>query len=138
MATKRKRENAMHFSLLFNVGSPQKGSPSDSEVIPISQIFPINNIEQLQISLNNASYFVFHCRLPQKEITSLSLGNPNLSIYPLNKVKLNVVPSPTLLSTLILPPFFSTNSLHSNKPNPVLGSPSVPLLFTFALTLNKL
>ena len=128
----------MHFSLLFNVGSPQKGSPSDSEVIPISQIFPINNIEQLQISLNNASYFVFNCNTPKNRITSLSLGNPNLSIYPLNKVKLNVVPSPTLLSTLILPPFFSTNSLHSNKPNPVLGSPSVPLLFTFALTLNKL
>jgi hypothetical protein len=49
-----------------------------------------------------------------------------------------VLPTLTLLSTQIFPPFFSTNSLHSNKPNPVLNSPSVPLELTFSSTLKSL
>jgi len=43
-------------------------------------------------------------------------------------VNLNSLPFPTSLSTQILPPCFSTNSLQNNKPNPVSVSPAVPFV----------
>jgi len=41
-------------------------------------------------------------------------------------VNLKSLPFPASLSTHILPLFFSTNSLQSNKPNPVPFSADVP------------
>ncbi len=56
----------------------------------------------------------------------------------MNTVKLKIEPLPSVDSTHILPPCFSTNSLQSNNPSPLLGSPSVPVLLTFESILNKL
>jgi hypothetical protein len=43
-------------------------------------------------------------------------------------VNLNLLPLPCLLSTQIVPPFFSTNSLQSNNPKPVPFSSPVPVV----------
>ena len=55
----------------------------------------------------------------------------------IGKVNLKSQPSPTRLSTHILPPCFSTNSLQSIRPKPVPFSFSVPFLDVFLVMLNK-
>ena len=42
-------------------------------------------------------------------------------------VNIKVLPLSTVLSTLMVPPFFSTKSLHNINPSPVPDSPAVPL-----------
>ena len=63
--------------------------------------------------------------------------NCNYSIAFIGKVNLKSLPFPSSLSTQILPPCFSTNSLHSIMPSPVLGSPSVPFRVILPSRRNK-
>ena len=51
------------------------------------------------------------------------------SFFANGNVNLKLLPSDNLLSTHILPPCFSTNSLHIESPNPVPFSPEVPTEF---------
>ena len=46
----------------------------------------------------------------------------------IGKVNLKSLPFPSSLSTQILPPCFSTNSLQSNNPKPVPVSSAVPFV----------
>ena len=86
----------------------------------------------LHISFVIAMCFIF-CRLTNNLFTFLNLYFLNTLLLrtfsKLNGIEeLKVVPTPTILSTYILPPFFSTNPLQSNNLKPLLSSPSVSFL----------